>query len=281
MELVAIILQGKICKVGELGKLAPAPSILQKSTKGSRLSAQLFSDCRLFFVDCGFGDNPRVGPQTIFNPKKSSADNSIGVCWENRTTLPRTHKVIIPLSCLGLFFNKLTPAPGPLSLLGSFELRSSVVSVLPRVTPGTPPSWRVYVLTWFLEQGVKPGFIQLTPRVPSVLQYLWACAHFHTHICVYITFNWIILLPTTPLNRTQKRNENAKNLCVMEEARKMELHYFSCMIFSSLLIYATFNGNQRIPRVRGNMAYFSLFSWYFLCEICIISSVNKQEKVRK
>ena len=114
MKLVAIILQGKICKVGELGKLAPAPSILQKSTKGSRLSAQLFSDCRLFFVDCGFGDNPRVGPQTIFNPKKSSADNSIGVCWENRTTLPRTHKVIIPLSCLGLFFNKLTPAPGPL-----------------------------------------------------------------------------------------------------------------------------------------------------------------------
>ena len=80
MELAAIILQGKICKVGELGKLAPAPSILQKSTKGSRLTAQLFSDCRLFFVDCGFGDNPRVGPQTIFNPKKSSADNSIGVC---------------------------------------------------------------------------------------------------------------------------------------------------------------------------------------------------------
>ena len=61
----------------------------------------------------------------------------------------------------------------------------------------------------------------------------------------------------------------------------MELHYFSCMIFSCLLIYATFNDNQRIPRVRGNMAYFSLFSWYFSSEICIISSVNKQEKVRK
>ena len=148
------------------------------------------------------------------------------------TTLLYVEKIESPcLGCIMLsipclvwrcFFNKLTPASGPLSLLGSFELRSSVVSVLPRVTPGTPPSWRVYVLTWFLEQGVKPGFIQLTPRVPSVLQYLWACAHFHTHICVYITFNWIILLPTTPLNRTQKRNENAKNLCVMEEARKME-----------------------------------------------------------
>ena len=210
------------------------------------------------------------------------------------TTLLYVEKIESPcLGCIMLsipclvwrcFFNKLTPASGPLSLLGSFELRSSVVSVLPRVTPGTPPSWRVYVLTWFLEQGVKPGFIQLTPRVPSVLQYLWACAHFHTHICVYITFNRIIhqCYPApTPLNRTQKRNENAKNLCVMEEARKMELHYFSCMIFSSLLIYATFNGNQRIPRVRGNMAYFSLFSCYFLSEIWIISSVNTQEKVWK
>ena len=47
---------------------------------GSRLSAQLYSDCKLFFVDCGFGDNPRVRPQTNFNPKKSSVDKSIGVC---------------------------------------------------------------------------------------------------------------------------------------------------------------------------------------------------------
>ena len=74
----------------------------------------------------------------------------------------------------------------PLSLLGSFELRSSVVSVLPRVTPGTPPSWRVYVLTWFLEQGVKPGFIQITPRVPSVLQYLWVCAHISHTFSVFL-----------------------------------------------------------------------------------------------
>ena len=147
-------------------------------------------------------------------------------------------RLSFPRIVWGLFFNKLTPASGPLSLLGSFELRSSVVSVLPRVTPGTPPSWRVYVLTWFLEQGVKPGFIQLTPRVPSVLQYLWACAHFHTHICVYMTFNLIILLPTppTPLKRTKKRkNENAKNrtgwldLCVMEEGDK-----WSYIIFADL-----------------------------------------------
>ena len=59
--------------------------------------------------------------------------------------------------------------------------------------PGTPPSWRVYVLTWFLEQGVKPGFIQITPRVPSVLQYLWVCAHISHTFCVFLFFIYHII----------------------------------------------------------------------------------------
>ena len=222
MELVAIILQGKICKVGELDKLAPAPSILQKSTKGSRLSAQLFSDCRLFFVDCGFGDNPRVGPQTIFNPKKSSADNSIGVCWENRTTLPRTHKVIIPLSCLGLFFNKLTPAPGPLSLLGSFELRSSVVSVLPSVTIGTSLSKGFLCYPYFWTEECIPDLFGSLHGFPRYCSTSEREPNLHT-ICVSLI---LIFCPNIRLILTPNSScDKVVTFCTHASYTLLELSY--------------------------------------------------------
>ena len=100
-------------------------------------------------------------------------------------------RVICPLRWVGHWISSnLTQIYPPSSLLGSFELRSSVVSVLSSAIAGTLSSKMDLLLLWFLGQGVNTGFIQVIPRVCSVLQYLQVRAHLDTQLlCITILNN--------------------------------------------------------------------------------------------
>ena len=107
-------------------------------------------------------------------------------------------RVICPLRWVGHGVSwNLTPTHPLLSLLGSFELRSSVVSVLPSVIAGTPSFKMDLLLLWFLGQGVNAGFIQVIPRVCSVLQYLRVRAHFYTQLLCVPILNHNLPIPNT------------------------------------------------------------------------------------
>ena len=82
------------------------------------------------------------------------------------------------------------------------------------------------LLLWFLGQGVNTGFIQVIPRVCSVLQYLRVRAHFYTQLLCVPILNHNSTLPNTnfcPFLQDSIMQETGYDPCDNPNGQKMAL----------------------------------------------------------